>query len=66
MAFGLGGLRLQPDAFWLLSIPELIAIASAVGRGLSQGTPMAPGDLAALIARYPDQPPRKEEQSHDR
>ncbi|MEQ8480013.1 MAG: phage tail assembly chaperone [Hoeflea sp.] len=48
--FGLGRLRLAPEAFWALSLPELAALISAEAN---------PGhasrdDLEALMARFPD------------
>lgn len=64
MAFGLGILRLTPDAFWTLSLPELLAIANAARRDTARGEPMARDDLAGLLARYPDHSPRKEEHQH--
>lgn len=64
MAFGLGILRLTPDAFWTLSIPELLAIVNAARRDMARGEPMARNDLASLLARYPDRSPRKEDHLH--
>ena len=48
--FGLGHLRLSPDAFWRLSLPELTALI---------GAPYAPAmatrhGLEALMALFPD------------
>lgn len=54
MAFGLGVLRLSPEAFWAMSLPELRAAIN--GHRGQAGGPAAPtrAGLAALIARYPD------------
>ncbi|MCJ8240274.1 rcc01693 family protein [Peteryoungia algae] len=50
MTLGLSRLRLSPEAFWRLSLPELSAMAGAFGQpaGLSRG------DVAALMRRFPD------------
>lgn len=50
MTLGLSRLRLSPDIFWGLSLPELAAMAGAFGQpaGLSRG------DVAALMQRFPD------------
>ncbi|HUN12607.1 MAG TPA: phage tail assembly chaperone [Rhabdaerophilum sp.] len=61
VAFGLGTLRLHPDAFWSLSLPELTVIVNAALGRAPQTTPMFRDDLAALIARYPDRITQKEE-----
>jgi uncharacterized phage protein (TIGR02216 family) len=52
MAFGLGRLRLPPDAFWRMTPRELAAAARAFG---SPET-MAPSyqDLSDLMRAYPD------------
>jgi len=51
-AFGLGVLRWPPDAFWSATPAELLAAAGAMAgpAGLAPGR----GDLAALMARFPD------------
>jgi uncharacterized phage protein (TIGR02216 family) len=52
MAFGLGVLRLSPDAFWRMTLRELGAAMEAVF-----GPRAAPIDrtaFAALRARFPD------------
>jgi uncharacterized phage protein (TIGR02216 family) len=52
MGFGLGALRLAPDAFWRMTPRELAAAMEGVF-----GSPAAPIDLAsfaALRARFPD------------
>ncbi|HRE19777.1 MAG TPA: phage tail assembly chaperone [Rhabdaerophilum sp.] len=60
VAFGLGTLRLSPDAFWSLSLPELLAIVDAAFNRAPAIRPMMPDDLAALISRYPDRTFQKE------
>ncbi|MEL6298928.1 MAG: phage tail assembly chaperone [Pseudomonadota bacterium] len=61
MAFGLGVLRLSPDAFWRMTLPELKAAAGLSGTHPSQ----APDRIAlrALMTRYPD---TQKENGHDR
>jgi uncharacterized phage protein (TIGR02216 family) len=54
MRFGLGVLRLSPDAFWRMTPRELAHAIHAV-RGPSVA-PMARGDLDNLLARFPDAP----------
>ena len=50
LRFGLGHLRLPPDAFWRLSLTELNALAGAGTR--SETTTRT--SLEALMALYPD------------
>jgi uncharacterized phage protein (TIGR02216 family) len=51
IGFGLGVLRLSPDAFWRMTPRELAhAIETVTGRG----PPLARHELAALMQRYPD------------
>ncbi|MCZ8375035.1 MAG: phage tail assembly chaperone [Beijerinckiaceae bacterium] len=55
LAFGLGRLRLSPDAFWAMSLPEFRAAALGLF-----GPPAFPPDRAALDAlmrQFPDSPP---------
>lgn len=54
MAFGLGVLRLSPDAFWSMTPRELAAAVRGV-RGLA-GAPPPPArsDLDALMRAFPD------------
>ncbi|PKQ06234.1 MAG: phage tail assembly chaperone [Alphaproteobacteria bacterium HGW-Alphaproteobacteria-12] len=52
MTLGLGTLRLAPETFWCMTLPELAAAARAVN-------PSAPASmnrtgLLNLMARYPD------------
>jgi uncharacterized phage protein (TIGR02216 family) len=54
MGFGLGILRLPPDAFWAMTPREL----AAAHRALAPSTPgFDRSDLAALIAAFPDHLP---------
>jgi uncharacterized phage protein (TIGR02216 family) len=50
MTYGLSRLRLSPDVFWGLSLPEFAAMAGAFGEtaGLSRR------DVEALMRRFPD------------
>jgi len=52
MGFGLGTLRLSPDAFWGMTPRELAAAMQAVLG--SRAAPMDPASFAALRARFPD------------
>lgn len=59
--FGLGRLRLAPETFWALSLPELIAlIGPEAGPGFATRK-----DLENLMARFPDRvgPPSDESAS---
>ncbi|MCY0146341.1 phage tail assembly chaperone [Hoeflea sp. G2-23] len=54
--FGLGRLRLSPETFWRLSLPELVAlIGSEAGPG-----PATRQSLNALMAQFPDDRSTKE------
>jgi uncharacterized phage protein (TIGR02216 family) len=54
MGFGLGILRLSPDAFWRMTPRELAAAMEAVlGPGAA---PLDRASFAALHARFPDAP----------
>jgi uncharacterized phage protein (TIGR02216 family) len=50
MTLGLARLRLSPEVFWGLSLPELAAMAGAFGKpaGLSRR------EVEALMVRFPD------------
>lgn len=50
MRLGLSHLRLSPKVFWVLSLPELAAMAGAFGEpaGLSRR------EVEALMSRFPD------------
>jgi uncharacterized phage protein (TIGR02216 family) len=51
IGFGLGVLRLSPDAFWKMTPRELaLAIETVTGRG----APLAREELTALMTRFPD------------
>lgn len=56
MAFGLGVLRLSPEAFWSLSIPELKAAIRGLRGGTDRIDPLPRDILAALMTRFPDHP----------
>lgn len=51
IGFGLGVLRLSPDAFWRMTPRELAYAIEAV-RG--RGVPLDRGVLTDLMKRYPD------------
>ena len=53
MTLGLGTLRIAPETFWRMTLPELAAAARAV-RPKSQAT-MRRGELASMMARFPDE-----------
>lgn len=61
MGFGLGVLRLSPEAFWRATPREIAAAADGLTRRHAAPKPLARAELAALIARFPD-----EEVSHGR
>lgn len=52
MTLGLGRLRLPPETFWRLTLPELAAAARALQPQDAQ--PMSRSDIATLMMRYPD------------
>jgi len=56
LRFGLGHLRLPPDAFWRLSLPELTALLGASG---PSATATRQG-LEALMTLFPDAGTNKE------
>lgn len=58
--FGLGRLRLNPDAFWALSLPELAALAGG-GEAPAHTTRHR---LAALMARFPDGRPHEDNRTN--
>jgi uncharacterized phage protein (TIGR02216 family) len=51
MHVGLGLLRLSPNDFWAMTPRELLA---ATGLGRAAGVTLKRGDLAGLMARFPD------------
>lgn len=54
MGAGLGLLRLPPESFWAMTPRELSAALEAIFGDARMHGPFARGDLAALMARYPD------------
>lgn len=53
IGFGLGVLKLAPDAFWAMTPRELgLAIGAATGRS----APLDRASLKQLMKRYPDEP----------
>lgn len=61
MAAGFGHLRLSPQAFWSMTVPEFSAAIRGL-RGPAEADPMTRAALEALIALYPDD----EETQHGR
>jgi uncharacterized phage protein (TIGR02216 family) len=55
MAFGLGTLRLAPDAFWRMTPRELAAAVRGIKGIAAPSAAMSQAALAELIARFPDQ-----------
>jgi len=53
MEFGLGVLKLAPDAFWRMTPRELAAAMTPAGMA---GLGLRRAEMAALMARYPDVP----------
>lgn len=51
MAFGLGRLRWPPDAFWTATPREIAAALQAHSGGPGA---LGPGELRALMQRFPD------------
>ncbi len=49
MRAGIGGLRLAPETFWALTPFECALLL-----GMAAAAPMGRGELAALMARWPD------------
>ena len=63
MAFGLAHLRLSPETFWRLSLPEVLATLRHF-----LPTSLKPQDragLEALMARFPDRLPTKPDDKGD-
>lgn len=52
MGFGLGVLRLAPDAFWRATPVEIAAAARGLAGGRTR--PLGRGELGRLMARFPD------------
>jgi uncharacterized phage protein (TIGR02216 family) len=53
IGFGLGTLRLSPDAFWRMTPRELACAIEAV-RGVAPAPPLTRGALTDLMTRFPD------------
>ena len=53
MTLGLGTLRLAPEIFWRMTLPELAAAARAVRPDRTDGA-MKRGEFGALMTRFPD------------
>jgi uncharacterized phage protein (TIGR02216 family) len=53
MEIGFGHLRLAPDQFWRLTLPELAAAARGMGVGATP-PPMTRDELTRLGERFPD------------
>ena len=51
MAFGLGVLRLSPDAFWRLTLKEFSAVMEVMAPGAQS---LGRQNLTELMRRYPD------------
>lgn len=51
MAFGLGRLGWEPDAFWAATLREIAAALRAHGGGTNA---LGPDELQALMQRFPD------------
>ena len=56
MALGLGVLRLDPRAFWAMTVPEFTAAARAIMGPHAPSTLPTRADLARLISQFPDTP----------
>lgn len=52
MTLGLGTLRLAPETFWRMTLPEIAAAARAVRPRVQAA--MRRGELASMMARFPD------------
>jgi uncharacterized phage protein (TIGR02216 family) len=52
IGFGLGVLKLAPDAFWRMTPRELACAIEAAG---GHGAPLERADLEAMMKRYPDE-----------
>ncbi|MBI1261403.1 MAG: phage tail assembly chaperone [Rhizobiales bacterium] len=53
MEIGLGVMRLPPERFWQMTLPEISAAARALNPQAARG--IGRGELGDLMARYPDQ-----------
>lgn len=55
MAIGLGLLRIEPRAFWAMTLQELQAALRSIGGGYSTATPPSRGVVQSLMQRFPDE-----------
>lgn len=55
MALGLGRLRLAPDIFWRMTLPELAAAARTLQPG--GAPPITRAALERMMRRFPDKMP---------
>ncbi|MGD9783897.1 MAG: phage tail assembly chaperone [Hyphomicrobiaceae bacterium] len=56
MAAGFGILRLEPRAFWSMTLPELsAAMRSVAGHAVGEMRPPGKTSLTALMQRFPDE-----------
>ncbi len=54
MTLGLGLLRLEPRAFWAMTIAEFSAAARAITGAPPHADPLVRADLTTLMTRFPD------------
>ncbi len=54
MEFGLGILKLSPEQFWSLSLPEAQAAAAGFYGTRESLNPLSRADLDDLMQRFPD------------
>lgn len=54
MAFGLGALRLAPEAFWRATPAEIAAAARGVAGSAGAAKPLVRRELDRLMDRFPD------------
>ncbi|MFN3867616.1 MAG: phage tail assembly chaperone [Hyphomicrobiaceae bacterium] len=54
IAVALGVLRLDPAAFWSMTVTELRAALSVLGAAHAQERPPARSDVVQMMQRFPD------------
>lgn len=54
MAFGLGLLRLSPEAFWTMTLPEFGAALRGAKGEFATITPLDAASLQGLMKMFPD------------
>jgi uncharacterized phage protein (TIGR02216 family) len=54
MAFGLGLLRLSPEAFWSMTLPEFAAALRGVKGEFASVAPLDAAGLHGLMTMFPD------------